>query len=80
MSTDDTYQGWTNWDTWDANLWLTNDEDAYRLATDCKDEFALNDLFELSFDDATTKTGFIDNIDPDRVNWAEIFASLHEGE
>ena len=23
------YQGWKNWDTWNANLWLNNDEAAY---------------------------------------------------
>lgn len=29
---DDTYNGWTNWDTWSAALWLGNDEPAYRAA------------------------------------------------
>ena len=24
------YQGWTNWETWNVNLWLTNDQTVYR--------------------------------------------------
>lgn len=26
------YNGWVNWETWNANLWLTNDEGTYRMA------------------------------------------------
>ena len=25
------YQGWTNWETWNVNLWLTNDQSVYKL-------------------------------------------------
>jgi len=24
--TDNTYNGWTNWETWNTNLWMTNEE------------------------------------------------------
>ena len=27
---DETYNGWTNWDTWIVALWLGNDEQVYR--------------------------------------------------
>ena len=29
MSTDDKYNGWTNWETWNTNLWMTNEESLY---------------------------------------------------
>jgi hypothetical protein len=25
-----TYNGWTNWETWQINLWLDNEESSYR--------------------------------------------------
>ncbi len=28
--TDDTYNGWTNYGTWNVNLWVDNDEPVYR--------------------------------------------------
>jgi len=27
--TDYEYNGWSNWETWNANLWLTNDQGTY---------------------------------------------------
>ncbi len=36
------YNGWTNYETWVVNLWLTNDEDTYNrcrsLAQQCMEE------------------------------------------
>ena len=31
-----TYNGWTNWETWNVALWLQNDEFVYRHATQNK--------------------------------------------
>ncbi len=31
-TTDETYNGWTNYETWNVALWLGNDEGMYRLA------------------------------------------------
>jgi hypothetical protein len=28
-SSDDTYNGWTNWETWLVNLWIDNDQGLY---------------------------------------------------
>ena len=30
--TDQTYNGWTNWETWNVALWVQNDEGFYREA------------------------------------------------
>lgn len=32
MSNDNGYNGYSNWDTWNASLWLNNDEGLYRMA------------------------------------------------
>lgn len=32
MTAHDMYNGWTNWETWNTNLWMTNDEDLYHVA------------------------------------------------
>ena len=30
--TDTSYNGWTNYETWNVSLWLRNDEPLYRIA------------------------------------------------
>jgi len=32
MDKETPYQGWPNWHTWNANLWLCNDEPLYKMA------------------------------------------------
>ena len=32
--TNSTFNGWTNWETWNASLWINNEEPMYRLAQD----------------------------------------------
>ena len=39
-----TYNGWTNWATWNVALWIGNDEGLYNMARRCVDykQFASN--------------------------------------
>lgn len=41
MSEDKTYNGWTNYETWNVYLWITGDEGLYSIAKECEtyDEF-----------------------------------------
>ena len=44
------YNGWTNWETWNFNLWVTNDESDYEyamhLASNSDDVHELRNLLE----------------------------------
>ena len=69
------YNGWTNWDTWNASLWLNNDENTYTQLTQCSKASEVRELFLESFDDGSNCH---DGIDYGCVNWYEIFESVGE--
>ncbi len=44
---DQTYNGWTNYETWNVALWIQNDEGLYHLARECGDyETLVNRLYD----------------------------------
>ena len=65
---DETYNGWTNWDTWNANLHLNNDYDGYLLLLKCKTANEIETLFKC--------IPILDEIDLNNVNWEEIFKGI----
>jgi hypothetical protein len=39
---DQTYNGWTNWATWNFNLWINNDERLYRIMMKASEDLELD--------------------------------------
>lgn len=65
------YNGYKNWDTWNKNLWLNNDEPQYRqMQSILKNAKSLEEgaqMLKRSFSNA-----FDDGIDKSKVDWMEI--------
>ena len=56
--TDTTYNGWTNYETWNVALRIGNDEGLYHLAREAKDYRTFVDCLEAcSFNHAATRDG-----------------------
>lgn len=70
--TEGEFNGWTNWDTWNASLWINNEEGIYRAALETNSPQELRDLVE---DIGLTGDGF----DVDKVNWDEVWTDSEFG-
>lgn len=68
------YNGWSNYATWSANLWLQNDEATYCPAKACADPEALSQLYKRLESDPE----FGDHVCDYQINWQEIYDALHE--
>lgn len=66
------YNGWTNWDTWNANLWLNNHEVAYKAFINelTLEKPRLEDLFLRLRNEI--KDFATDAITLSKINWQEI--------
>ncbi|NIU00386.1 MAG: hypothetical protein GWN01_05435 [Nitrosopumilaceae archaeon] len=62
-----TYNGFTNWDTWDLALWLNNDEGIYNHALNLNLEELKTFAEKLLKDDTIS-----DEIDLNKVDWNEV--------
>lgn len=75
--TDQTYNGWTNYETWNVALWIGNDEGLYELAREAGNYTDFVDFLEAcSFNDLSTKDG-VAYRDP-RVNIIEMDQMIDE--
>ncbi len=69
-----TYNGWTNRATWNASLWLNNDQENYELLQTVLDAFnnfegalVLNNIMRRHWGDMTPDGEALDD-----VNWLEV--------
>jgi hypothetical protein len=77
----DSYQGWTNRETWLVNLWLTNEEHTYQSTRGMNAE-SLESYVETILEDDSNHmhAGFITDLIGAaliRVNWNEIADSIN---
>jgi hypothetical protein len=81
--TDTTYNGWTNWATWNVHLWLTNEPGSYEYATETaragggRGEMreAVETFYNLPTDGLAAD---LIGAELDDVDWDEIIAALRE--
>ena len=81
MTADKTYNGWTNYETWNVALWLSNDEGTYNyvrgMAEEAGDEYRLGTMLEEYVDEMRPDLGasmFADLLGAalSEVRWIEI--------
>ena len=73
--TDTSYNGWTNYETWNVALWIGNDEGLYHLAREAGNYEDFVDCLEgCSFNEPSTPDG-VNYRDP-KVNIVELNEDL----
>jgi hypothetical protein len=77
MAQDQEYNGWTNWDTWNANLWLANDEGTYRQLCDRAADMTAEE-FGAEARELLDGLGNPDGIEYDNVDWEEVRQAFAE--
>lgn len=67
---DYTYNGWTNYETWNVSLWIQNDEDLYKIAKTFRHS-GYRYLIQVLYDHGSTET-------PDGVKWNDPDINIQE--
>lgn len=78
-----TYNGWANWETWQINLWLDNEEPLYRekvrllrRLSRWSDNEQEDEIIAFCREQFPRGTPDMDPGDMDKVNWSEIVESF----
>lgn len=81
--TDTTYNGWTNWETWQILLWCDNEPATYEMRRDwlralrnAPGAVSTEDFFRDMFPEGTPDMDTPDDLD--HVNWGEIAAHMDD--
>jgi hypothetical protein len=79
------YNGWTNWATWNVNLWLDNDEQLHKLSKQMSSPELLQEFCEHfihDFLDFWNEDRFgnksLDEREWDNINWEELYDTYKE--
>ena len=77
---DQTYNGWTNYETWNVALWIQNDYGFYSIALECDDYQDFVDALEaVSFNSKSTPDGVKWNSDKlNRIELNEVIQELKD--
>jgi hypothetical protein len=77
-TTDERYNGWVNYETWNVNLWATNEEPTYHRLVESK-PFTEQTAAVLGFELFPNGTPDMDDpSDMRKVDWTEIAAAWNE--
>ncbi|MHA1289420.1 MAG: DUF7249 family protein [Candidatus Thorarchaeota archaeon] len=75
------YNGWSNYETWAVNLWLTNDQATYQMVSSLPSAEAIKDFVSQWRHQVCLPSGLFADLlttSLQRVNWYEIYDGLHE--
>mgnify|MGYP001274952929 FL=1 len=75
LDTDTEYNGWTNYETWNAALWIGNDSGLYDIARQAMDWSHLLEIF-MNYDIPNTGDGV--RWDDPKINAVEMDEMLEE--
>ena len=62
------YNGWSDWTTWNAALWIGGDEGFYNVARECRDYIQFMDIMREIGSDKTPDGARWDDADLDEMN------------